>query len=72
VNDWIEYGKTFGEFQQEKLNKAGVEIEVFENKELKRWLMGDINVAGGFCDCCGLGYDTVIVRYRGVQEGVSP
>lgn len=48
-----------------KLNMPGTSIEVLVGKELKQYLIGDINSLGGVCDdCMGFDKNTIVVRYK--------
>jgi len=57
---WIEYGKTFGEFDDEGLSNAGTAIYVGDEK----LLIGNINEAGGVCMCCpGVNRSDIVSHY---------
>ena len=56
------------------LNKPGTLIEVeLENKELKRYFIGDINGCGGGCDhCLGISKSAIIKQYKIVWSSEEP
>ena len=66
--NWIEYGKTWKEFRQDKLNVSGTIIDVkSNNKDIKdqECLLGDMSIQGGQCDCCpGISRDSIVKRYK--------
>ncbi len=65
AEEWVEYGKTYREMEDENLANAGVMIEVGKHK----YLIGNINRNGGVCDCCeGVKREDVVIRYWVVIE----
>lgn len=75
---WIEYQQKLKDFDEEvkrksfcgrELNKPGTRIEILVGKELKQYLIGDINTLGGVCDdCMGFGKDVIVVRYKNAEQ----
>jgi len=62
INDKAERQKSFC---GKELNKPGTLVEILDNKELKQYLIGDINSLGGVCDdCMGFSKNAVVVRYK--------
>lgn len=52
-------------FEGRELNKPGVQIEVEQDGQLKRYLIGDINPNIGVCnDCVAFNSNTIVKRYR--------
>ena len=65
MDDWIEFGKSFREFEKQGLNITGTLIDV----EAGQYLIGDINNLGGVCDDCTLVCrEDKILRYKVVWE----
>lgn len=63
---WIEYGKDWGEFVKDGLNKPGTQIDVKNDFNSGCFLIGDIETGSGNCSGCCVAcedYDTVI-QYR--------
>jgi hypothetical protein len=66
MTEWIEYGKSWKDFQDEGLNQPGAVIELEDGTV---YLIGDINMNGGLCDCCrGIKHNHLVVRYRATYE----
>ncbi len=67
-DEWIKYGKSFGEFSREGLVNAGTQIDVqsCSNKEKHDlYIIGDINTECGTCGCCEKVHGReIIIRYR--------
>jgi len=71
---WVEYQhklKVYDEgikkksFCGRELNKPGTLIEILDDKALKQYLIGDINILGGVCDdCMGFSKEAIVVRYK--------
>jgi hypothetical protein len=48
-----------------ELNKSGTLVEILDNKQLKQFLIGNINTLGGVCDdCMGFSKEAIVVRYK--------
>jgi hypothetical protein len=63
--NWAQYGKTWDEFVADDLNDAGVQVDV----EGKKFLIGNINMLGGYCDdCCEFRGLEIVTRYRRLVE----
>jgi hypothetical protein len=62
--EWIEFGKSFGEFQQLGLAKPGV---LLDTPTFGLQLIGHMNEGGGFCDCCQSPRD-LVSRYKTIYE----
>lgn len=61
--DWIEFGRTYGEFRAEGLHTPGVEFLVAGSDRPE--LIGDLSESGGTCDCCSsYKKSDVVVKYR--------
>ncbi len=74
---WMEYGKTWEEFRNEKLANSGVLIrfkyENVETDEIGNMLIGEINEMGGTCnDCRGIWPRDVVLAYAIVYTPEVP
>ena len=68
IRDWVEYGKTFGEFRKEKLNQPGtiivVAIKKREKGEEKQFMIGDVDPFGGCHGGCAVfEYSDIVLKY---------
>lgn len=69
-DDWHEVNLSWGPFCDtdvfSKQAKPGMEIEVRDQDgHVSYWLIGDVNIRGGFCDCCReIEHDDLVVRWR--------
>ena len=60
-NEWINYGKTWKEFEDAHLNNPGTQIDI-DGDEM---LIGEINTMGGECECCHFAsIYSIVKRYR--------
>lgn len=60
---WIEYNKTWEQFEIEGLNQPGT-IVIIDDNERSSYLIGDVNILGGGCDCCkSIRSENIILRY---------
>jgi hypothetical protein len=68
MSEWIKYEKTWEEFGDAGLNKPGTLICVQDFNDLSKqhvFLIGDVNVLAGLCDCCRDMHDKqTVIRYR--------
>lgn len=62
-SDWIDYGKSFGVFQDEIEDYTGYFIRAKgQDTDI---LIGHCNLEGGGCNCCAdIDYDDIIDKYR--------
>lgn len=71
---WTEYKEKYIEWEKannqksfcgRKLNQPGTLIEILDDKKLKYFMIGDINILGGVCDdCMGFSKDAIVARYK--------
>lgn len=66
-NEWTEFNDSWQAFEKKGLNTAGTVIKVLDNDVTVFYLIGNMNIAGGFCNCCGIGDDTIILAYKRIN-----
>lgn len=70
MNDWIELNVPWSDFSKSELNKPGVLIEV-QQDVVNRYLIGDINPEGGFCNCCGFYSASIVLRAKVLTSSLN-
>ena len=69
--DWIKYGKTWEEFDDEFDGGVGFVVEMDQDPTLTKFngivtrlLVGNVNRHSGVCGCCCVPNNAIVIRYR--------
>jgi hypothetical protein len=64
TTEWIEYGKTWENFEGADLNRAGTVIQIATPEGPATYMIGDVNTLRGVCDdCTEFRRSAVVQRY---------
>lgn len=66
---WKQYGKTWEQFRDDGLVKAGTIVRVETALGTKTVLIGEINESNGSCSCCSyFDWTEIVIEYKIIAE----